>query len=138
MAQIVTQYTRAANSRTNVRPMRRLRYASGIMMLRHLPPRSTREFIRRAIRGEAHLWQVWWLAGIPVIAAATWVGMKAEDFRFDEEHVWGAILDTFKFMLCLFWLVVAWRCSHNVGNGFWRGTGRLAIALSVLFVGLTY
>ena len=54
----------------------------------------------------------------------------------DKIHNLGS--DTLKFMLCLFWLVSAWRCSHNVGSGFWRGMGRLAIALSVLFVGLTY
>lgn len=137
MAQIVTQYTRAANSRTNVRPMRRLRYAPGIMILRRIQPRRTREFIRRAIRGEAMLWQVGWLGGLPAVAVAIWLGMAAADFRYDEEHFWGAVLDTLKFMLCLFWLVAAWRCPDNTGSGFWRGAGRLAIALSVLFVGLT-
>ena len=115
-----------------------MRYAPGTMIPQPIPPRSTREFIRRAVRGEAHLWQVWWLAGIPVIAAATWLGITAEDLRYDEAHFGGAVLDTVKFMLCLFWLVAAWRCSGNAGNGFWRATGRLAIALSILFVGLTY
>lgn len=102
-----------------------------------LAPHHPREFLRRAMRGEAQLWQVWWLAGIPVVAMATWLGMLAEDFRYDEEHFWGAVLDTLKFLFCLFWLVVAWRCSGNAA-GFWRGTGRVAIALSILFVGLTY
>ena len=120
-----------------MRTRRRLRYALHIMMRRRIPPHRTREFIRRAVRGEAQLWQVWWLAGIPVVAIATWLGMTAEDFRYDEEHFWGALLDTLKFMLCLFWLVVAWRCADNA-DSFWRGVGRVAIALSVLFVGMTY
>jgi hypothetical protein len=107
------------------------------MVIRHIHPRTAGEFVRRAVRGEAQLWQVWWLAGIPVIAIATWLGMVAEDFRYDEEHFWGAVLDTLKFLFCLFWLVVAWRCSGNAA-GFWRGAGRVAIALSILFVGLTY
>ena len=116
----------------------RLRYAPTIMELRRYRPGNTWAFVRQAIHGEARLWQVWWLAGLPVVAAAMWLGMTAEDLRFDEEHFWGAVLDTVKFMLCLFWLVAAWRCSGNTGSGFWRATGRMAIALCVLFVGLTY
>lgn len=90
------------------------------------------------MRGEAALWQVWWMAGIPVIALATWLGMMAEDFRYDEAHFWGAVLDTAKFLLCLAWLVTAWRCSHNVRAGAWRHVGRAAIGMTVILVGLIY
>ncbi len=139
MAQIFTQLSQVSQTGGAARPRRcDCDMLRPTMIIQRIQRSGSREFIRRAIHGEARLWQVWWLAGIPVIAAATWLGITAEDFRFDEEHAWGAILDTLKFMLCLFWLVSAWRCSHNVGSGFWRGMGRLAIALSVLFVGLTY
>ena len=95
-------------------------------------------FTRSAMRGEAALWQVWWLAGVPVVALATWFGVTAEDFRYDEEHFWGAVLDTAKFLLCLAWLVTAWRCSHNVRIQAWRHVGRVAIGMTVIFVGLIY
>jgi hypothetical protein len=100
--------------------------------------RPVTAFLSRAMRGEAALWQVWWLAGIPVVALAVWLGMTAEDFRYDEEHFWGALFDTTKFLLCLAWLVTAWRCSHNVRIRALRHIGRIAIGMAILFVGLIY
>lgn len=91
-----------------------------------------------ALRGNASLWKVWWLAGLPVIALAYGLGVAAEKFRYAEAHFAGAMLDTLKFLLCLMWLTVAWRCSGNVGRPAWAGVGRAAIVAGVLLVGLTY
>src|SRR5436853_7717627 len=62
----------------------------------------------RLLRGETAPWTVWWLLGPPVLAGAVWLGIWAEDLRYDEAHFWGAMLATLKFMLCLFWLTLAW------------------------------
>ena len=94
--------------------------------------------VLRALTGEASLWKVWWLAGTPAIAIAYWLGITAESFRFDEAHLAGAILDTVKFLVCLMWLTVAWRCSGNVSRPAWTGIARAAIVIGVLFAGLTY
>ena len=92
----------------------------------------------RALRGEAPLWFAWWLFGIPIVIAATWVGMLAEYFRYADEHFTGALLDTFKLLLCMFWLIVAWRCSGNAASRLWSHVGRGAIVLVLAFVGLIY
>jgi len=73
----------------------------------------------------------------PVVAAVVWLGMVAEYIRYDKEHVWGAVLDMLKFLFCMFRLPFAWRSSENAA-GSWRGMRRAAIALSMLFAGLTY
>ena len=99
---------------------------------------AKKRYFRLALQGEAPFWYAWWLLGIPVVAAATWLGMAAEDFRYDEQHFTGALLDTAKLMLCLFWLIVAWRCSGNAQNRLWTQSGRIAIVLSIAFVGLIY
>lgn len=97
----------------------------------------TRE-VASALHGNARLWKVWWLAGIPVAGLAYGLGVSAEHFRHDEAHFSGALLDTLKFLLCLLWLNVAWRCANNVGRRLWSGIARCAIAVVVLLVGLTY
>jgi hypothetical protein len=94
--------------------------------------------VASALHGNASLWKVWWLAGIPVAALAYGLGVSAESFRYDEAHFSGALLDTLKFLLCLLWLTVAWRCSGNVDRRMWSGIARCAIAVVVLLVGLTY
>ena len=100
--------------------------------------RALHNHTAKALRGQAQLWVVFWLYGIPVVSAAMWLGISAEDFRYAEEHFWGAVIDTLKFLLCLFWLISAWRCVHNTGSRFWRGAGRFAISIAILFVDLTY
>ena len=92
----------------------------------------------RLLRGEAPFWIAWWLFGIPVIAFATWLGMLAEDFRYDDEHFTGAMLDTIKLLVCLFWLIVAWRCSANVSSRFWLAAGRLAVFMALAILALIY
>lgn len=94
--------------------------------------------VTSALRGDARLWKVWWLAGIPVAALAYGLGVGAESLRHDGAHFPGALLDTLKFLLCLFWLTVAWRCSGNVDRRAWSHIGRCAIAFVTLLVGLTY
>ena len=94
--------------------------------------------IAAALDGDAELWKVWWLGGVPITAFAYWLGLTAESFRYDEAHFAGAILDTLKFLLCLMWLTVAWRCSENVRKPAWSGIAKAAIVVSVLLVGLTY
>jgi hypothetical protein len=94
--------------------------------------------VARALHGNASLWKVWWLAGIPVAALAYGLGVSAENFRHGEAHFSGALLDTLKFLLCLLWLTVAWRCTGNVSRGLWSGIARCAIAVVLLVVGLTY
>jgi hypothetical protein len=103
-----------------------------------LLPSLLRDQAVRLLRGEAPLWLAWWVMGLPVAGLAVWLGMLAEDYRYAEMHFTGALVDTFKLLLCLFWLIIAWRCSHNVGQR-WLGTaGRCAIVLMFAFVGLTY
>ena len=94
--------------------------------------------VRKALRGEARLWKAWWLAGLPVVALAYGLGVAAESFRHDEAHFTGAMIDTLKFLLCLFWLRVAWRCSDNVDHRIWSHIGRWTMAVVALVVGLTY
>jgi hypothetical protein len=103
-----------------------------------IPAPEMRARTARLLRGETQPWTVWWLLGPPVLAAALWLGMTAENFRYDEAHFWGAMLDTLKFLLCLFWLTLAWRSSGNVRHRFWRAAARCTIAAGLLFVGLTY
>jgi hypothetical protein len=80
---------------------------------------------------------VWWLLGPSVLAGADSLGVTAENLRYDEAHFWGAMLDMLKFLLCVFWLTLAWRCSGNVRHLFWRAAAWLTIAAGLLFVGLT-
>ena len=94
--------------------------------------------VTSALHGHASLWKVWWLAGIPVAGLTYGLGVSAENLRLDEAHFSGALLDTLKFLLCLFWLTVAWRCTGNVSRRLWSGVARCAIAVVVLLVGLTY
>ena len=100
--------------------------------------RQTLDHVVRMLRGEAPFWMAWWVMGVPVAAFAVWLAMLAEDYRYADMHFTGALVDTFKLLLCLFWLIVAWRCSRNVGHRFWRGMGRGAIVLTFAFVGLIY
>jgi hypothetical protein len=94
--------------------------------------------VASALHGNASLWKVWWLAGLPVVALAYGLGVAAEGFRYDDAHFPGALLDTLKFLLCLFWLRVAWRCSDNVDHRIWSHIGRWTMAVVALVVGLTY
>lgn len=94
--------------------------------------------LRKALRGQAPLWFAWWMLGIPMVALAIYLGMLAEDYRYDEQHFMGAMLDTAKLLVCLFWLIVAWRCSGNVRNRWWSHSGRIAIVFTIAFVGLIY
>ena len=102
-----------------------------LLPLKHLP-------VKKALQGEAPLWFAWWMLGIPLVALAVLLGVMAEDYRYDEQHFMGALLDTVKLMVCLFWLIIAWRCSGNVRNRWWAHSGRIAIVFSIAFVGLIY
>ena len=99
---------------------------------------AIRRYLISMLHGEAPLWMAWWVMGIPTAAFAVWLGMIAEDYRYAEEHFTGALVDTFKLLVCLFWLIVAWRCSGNVSSSFWRRVGRCAIVFTFAFVGLIY
>lgn len=99
---------------------------------------SLRTQLARMLRGEAPFWIAWWLFGIPVIAVATWLGMLAEDFRYDDAHFTGALLDTVKLLVGLFWLIVAWRCSANVSNRMWKMLGRMTVLLALAILALIY
>jgi hypothetical protein len=92
----------------------------------------------RVLRGESGPWPVWWLLGPVILAAATWLALTAESFRYEEAHFWGALLDTLKLLLCLFWLTLAWRTAADVRHRFWRLAARCAIAAGLVIVGLTY
>jgi hypothetical protein len=94
--------------------------------------------LMRMMRGEAPLWMAWWAMGVPVAAFALWLAMLAEHYRYAEMHFTGALVDTFKLLLCLFWLIVAWRCSRNVEHRVWMTAGRGAIVATFIFVGLIY
>lgn len=92
----------------------------------------------RLLRGGVGPRAVWWLLGPIVLAAAIWLGLTAETFRYEEAHFWGAMLDTLKLLLCLFWLTLAWRTARDVRHQFWRLAARCAVAAGLVFVGLTY
>ncbi len=94
--------------------------------------------VSKALRGQAPLWFAWWMLGIPLVTLAVFLGMLAEDYRHDEQHFTGAVLDTVKLLVCLFWLIIAWRCSGNVRNRWWAHSGRIAIVVTLAFVGLIY
>ena len=91
-----------------------------------------------ALNGEAPLWQVWWMGGIVTVMLATWLGLSAEDFRQEEAHFIGAMLDSAKFLCCLLWFVTAWRCADNVGKRVWTGLSRGTIVAGIAVLAFTF
>jgi hypothetical protein len=94
--------------------------------------------LRRSLAGDARLWQVWWLGGIPVALAASAFTVAAELARDASQHGAGALLDTIKLVIYLVWFCAAWRCARNVEHPAWTALGQCAIATCLVLTAITF
>ena len=93
---------------------------------------------RRSLDGDTHLWKVWWLGGIPVALSASAITVAAELARDATHHGTGALLDTVKLVIYLFWFCAAWRCARNVARPFWTLVAQLGIATGLVLAAITF
>lgn len=89
-------------------------------------------FYACASNGEAPLWTVWWLGGIPLGWATSALVITAEFAREGGHHAWGDLLDVARLVVFFIWARLAWRCAHNVEQGFWTPVARLALGGGVV------
>lgn len=88
----------------------------------------------RASRGEARLWKVWWLAGIPVAWLTSALVLTAEHLRAlgTWGWGWGDACDVARFLVYLLWFELAWRCSRNVRGTAWTPLARAALTAGLV------
>ena len=93
-------------------------------------------FLRQAWRGDARLWKVWWLLGLPLFAV---LGGVAQTFFNETTNILPIFALLFYFVyiaLYVGWCNMAWSCSKNVNTKVWGTIAKALIVLGLLRIAL--
>jgi hypothetical protein len=78
------------------------------------------------------LWKVWWLGGVPVLAAVAGFAVLADQAHAAGHRALGGALDLVRLLVYWEWLRLAWRCAPNTAWRGWTVAARAALAGGLL------
>jgi hypothetical protein len=115
---------------------RKLPIPSHLEGLAEIDPDNQPGLLTSAWKGEAPLWKVWWLIGVPLNIGFKILGGIITWASQSSSPAFSLLLGIAMVLVAIVWCKMAWVCSKNVQNRIWTHLARAMIIISWISSGV--